>query len=80
MKALNGEQIRAVVHGAVAMGYVIYGDSFIGYKAFDDKGVEFDLGFCELDSDGDLCEEPQELLGKACEQLVSKSYNECEWW
>lgn len=79
-RKMNYEQVKALVHGAVAIGYKIYGDSFIGYRAFNDDGIEFDFSIALEYSDGECCDSNIDEFRINCEKLVVASHNDCEFW
>ena len=79
-KKLNKVQVEAVVNGAVAVGFKIYGDEFIGYRAFNDYGEEFDFAFALEYQDGEEAFDNVEEFRRTCSVLVFAGYSDCKWW
>lgn len=68
---------KAAINGLQKIGYEIFGDSFIGYRAFNYKGDELDIE--EIHEFGKGLKVDDEILSEL-DKVKKGGYNECIYW
>ena len=74
--------IQLVIQGLHASGWKIYGDKFIGFRAFkeiDGSIKEFDFNLI-YDHQGPEQNEACDVLNDTCNGLKSGDYQDCKYW